>query len=169
MLQILHHHHLDTASLPTLLGNADGMTVLALLCNAAAKNEPAFYVYKAGLVATACIMAGRDNSYVDVHEDMLVYFIETNLRLDGERLHIAFHFVPGTELPDLAADWPRAAVLTSSIAPFARRKARGRQGSISFMTTACVQAHHKYGNFGSQKVLLAAQALLNHCHSGAQA
>ena len=107
MQDILSHHQINPSLLPLFLDHADGVAALALLCNAAAMDNLAFYCYKADLVALACIVAGREQSWVDWHDSVLVFFIETELLLDGELVQVSFHF-PGDDYPDLAADWPRA-------------------------------------------------------------
>ena len=109
---ILVHWYIPPALLPIFLNNADGLAALALLCNAGTKDwsdrpaDPCLYRFKAELVRWACEQAGRDRSWMDVHDGMTVYFIESGLHLDGQPLQLAFHFRHGDTLPDLA-NWPR--------------------------------------------------------------
>ena len=49
MQDILSHHQIDPSLLPLFLDHADGVAALALLCNAAAKDNLAFYLSVIGL------------------------------------------------------------------------------------------------------------------------
>jgi hypothetical protein len=127
--EILPEWRLDAGLLPTFIGSADGLALLALLANAAAKDVPALYRHKALLVGAACQAADAGHWWVDTHRyakiqrfdwlnrlnfwwermtgkyllttSMTIYFIETGLPFAGDTLQLAFHFRPGDELPDL--------------------------------------------------------------------
>jgi hypothetical protein len=120
---------LDERHTAALLGSADGLALLALLCNAAAKSNPNLYQFKALLVAAACRATPRNRWWVDSHRyalatpvgwcnrlnlwwesrfgwylyatTMPIVFIETGLPFEGGTLQISFHFRPGDELPDV--------------------------------------------------------------------
>jgi len=120
------HNERHTAA---LLGSTDGLALLALLCNAAAKNHSTLYQYKALLVSASCRATPRNRWWVDSHRyavatqvgwfdrlnrwwesrfggylyatSMLIIFIETGQPFAGDTLQLAFHFRPGDELPDV--------------------------------------------------------------------
>ena len=120
---------IDERHTANLLGSADGLALLALLCNAAAKQHPYLYHLKALLVAAACRATPRNCWWVDRHRyaivtqvgwfdqlnlwwharfgwylyaiSMPIIFIETGLPFAGDTLQLAFHFRPGDELPDV--------------------------------------------------------------------
>lgn len=122
---------LDEHDAATLLGSADGLALLALLCNTAAKQYPTLYQYKALLVAAACRATPRHFWWVDTHRyalatqvgwcnqlnlwwesrfgwylhatTMPIIFIETGLPFGDDTRQLAFHFRPGDELPDLGS------------------------------------------------------------------
>jgi hypothetical protein len=83
--------------LPLFLDEGDGLTLLALLCNAGAKDwpsraaDPRLYALKAKVVRWACLAAWRERSWRDGHQGMPIYFFETRLLLDGGALQLAFH------------------------------------------------------------------------------
>lgn len=114
MEHILQHWNIPITTLPLFLDDADGSAVLALLANAGAKDwpgrpsNPSLYALKAEAVRWACLTAwtaGR--SWVDEHDGMPIYFVQTGILLDGQPLQLAFHFRPGDSLPNLPG-WPLA-------------------------------------------------------------
>jgi len=126
---VLAAWNIDERHAAVLLGSADGLALLALLCNAAAKQNPNLYQYKAQLVAAACRATPRNRWWIDQHRfaiatpvgwfnrlnlwwesrfgwylaatTMPIVFIETGVPFDGDTLQLAFHFRPGDDLPDL--------------------------------------------------------------------
>ncbi len=114
MLRILEHWDLPVDLLPLFLDHPDGLALLALLCNAGAKDwpdragDPRLYALKAKVVRWACLAAWPSRSWRDEHEGMPIFFVQTGLLLDEAPLQIAFHFRAGDTLPELPADWPAA-------------------------------------------------------------
>jgi hypothetical protein len=74
MQLILEHWNIPTALLPMFTNDPDGLAVLALLCNAGAKDwphrpcDPRLYALKADLVARACRAAGTERFWIAEHE-----------------------------------------------------------------------------------------------------
>lgn len=114
MERILQHWNIPITTLPLFLDDADGTAVLALLANAGAKDwpdrlgNPTLYALKAEAVRWACLTAWTGRSWQDEHDGMPIYFIQTNMLLDGQPLQVAFHFRPDDTLPGLNG-WPDAA------------------------------------------------------------
>ncbi len=112
--RILEHWNIAADLLPLFLDHGDGLAVLALLCNAGAKDWPGYpgdlglYALKAEAVRWACLAAWRERSWRDDHQEMPIFFVETGLLLDGGPLQLTFHFRQGDTLPDLPQDWPPA-------------------------------------------------------------
>jgi hypothetical protein len=105
---VLAAWQIDPSRADRFFSSSDGLALLALLCNAAAKQHPNLYGFKSALVAAACRATPNDRWWADTHqygesdqEQMPVYLIETGLPFAGETLQLAFHFRPGDELPDV--------------------------------------------------------------------
>lgn len=113
MERILQHWNIPITTLPLFLDTADGTALLALLANAGAKDwparsgDPTLYALKAEAVRWACLTAWTGRSWVDEHDGMPIYFVQTRILLDGQLLQLAFHFRAGDTLPDLPG-WPAA-------------------------------------------------------------
>lgn len=82
-----------------LLRSRDGIALLALLCNAAAKQNPALYRHKLTLVRATVARSKRSEWWIDPHRfdqgHPVAYgiFIETSIGpiLDLERVQMVFH------------------------------------------------------------------------------
>jgi hypothetical protein len=84
---VLAAHSLPAAAAGTMLDNADGAALLALLCNAAAKADPALYIHKAPLLLNAVAQAqqagvavwAKPHSFEQGYQVDTCVFIETGL------------------------------------------------------------------------------------------
>ncbi len=112
--RILDHWNIPADLLPLFLDHPDGLALLALLCNASAKDwpgypgDPGLYALKSEAVRWACLAAWPARSWRDDHQGMPIFFIETGLLLNGQPLQIAFHFRDSDTLPELPKERPAA-------------------------------------------------------------
>jgi hypothetical protein len=110
--RIQEHWDIVADLLPLFLDEGDGLALLALLCNAGAKDwpsraaDPRLYALKAKVVRWACLAAWPARSWRDDHQGMPIFFVETRLLLEGRPLQLAFHFRASDTLPELPEGWP---------------------------------------------------------------
>lgn len=104
---VLAFHALEWRRADELLNDPEGAALLALLCNASAKAEPVFYLFKTRLLRWAIDHAADWWAAPHIYGD--AYDADTCVFIELRRCRLAFHVQSTDEqLRDLLADPPRS-------------------------------------------------------------
>jgi hypothetical protein len=104
---VLAYHGLDWHRADEILNDAEGAALLALLCNASAKAEPTFYLFKSRLLRWAINHAS--DWWATPHAYGDAYDADTAVYIELRRCRLAFHVSSTDEhLKDILIDPPRS-------------------------------------------------------------